>query len=636
MRDKKDQEQKSEKYPLNKKIETLMGPTIEDASADSDNNGVVLGSAQPIKNDLPKANNDLVDEPETESLPPEDDTIKNAVDDIVSKEGDVVLEAEDAELQKAFEQHPPKTLKQKIKSFFKQWWENPVARWSTIIILLLIILGLAVFPATRYFFLNTVGVRSSTSLMVVDESTQLPLKNVQVKIHNQTALTDKEGKAKLQGLKLGKTKVSIQKRAFAEVDKVVTLGWGSNPLGNFQLKAVGSRYVFIVKDFVSGKAIEKAEATSGEASALSDKDGKIVLTVEANDSTELSVTVRTEGYRDEQISFKLSDKSEQQISMVPSRKHAFISKRSGKYDLYKIDADGKNESVVLAGTGKEREDVDLFPAPNSDWVALVSTREGTRNKDGFLLSSLLLIDLSNNEVLNVAQSERIQVVGWWGTRLTYVQIAAGASASNPKRQRLMTYDFKARGDTKELASSNTFNDIIQIGNDIYYAPSNTYQADQTPGFYKINADGSKKQTLLEKETWNLFRAEYDKLLLSVQQDWYELKTGDSKASKLSQAPIEAKNKTYIDSPNQKQSLWIEQRDGKGVLIVMDISSKKDKVLHTQSGLTLPARWLNNQTLVYRVHTDQETVDYVMSTDGGEPKKIRDVTNTNSSERWYYY
>lgn len=634
MRNKKDREADSEKYPLNKKIETLMGPTIENASAADDN--AESKPAKPSRDDQPRDTAASPNDSETENLPPEDDTTKNAVDDIVSKEGDAVLAAEDAELQKSFEHQPPKSLKQKLKNLFKKWWNNPVARWSTLVILLLSIVGLFIFPTTRYFFLNTAGVRSSTSLMVVDESTQLPLKNVQIKINGQTAMTDKEGKAQLHRLKLGRTNINIQKRAFAEVDKTITLGWGSNPLGNFQLKAVGSRYVFVVKDFVSDKAIEKAEATSGEASALSDKDGKIILTVEANDSVELPVTIRAESYRDEQLALNASDKTEQQVKMVPSRKHAFISKRSGKYDLYKIDADGKNESVVLAGTGKEREDVDLFPAPNSDWVALVSTREGTRNKDGFLLSSLLLIDLSNNEVLSVAQSERIQIVGWSGTRLTYVQIAAGASASNPKRQRLMTYDFKARGETKELAFSNTFNDIIQIGNDIYYAPSNTYQANQASGFYKITPDGSKKQTLLDKETWNLFRYEYDKLLLSVQQDWYELKTSDSKANKLNQAPVEAKNKTYIDSPDQKQSLWIEQRDGKGVLIVMDISSKKDKVVHTQSGLTLPARWLNNHTLVYRVHTDQETVDYAISIDGGAPKKIRDVTNTNSSERWYYY
>lgn len=42
--------------------------------------------------------------------------------------------------------------------------------------------------------------------------------------------------------------------------------------------------------------------------------------------------------------------------MAPSRKHVFISKRSGTYDVYKVDVDGKNEEKVLSGTGSERPD----------------------------------------------------------------------------------------------------------------------------------------------------------------------------------------------------------------------------------------------------------------------------------------
>ncbi len=611
-----------------------MGPTVEEAATGGGvqpSPGQVIDPTQSAEAPL----NDTV-ESKTEDDIPEDPVAEDAVDDIAAKEGDALLEAEDAELQKAFQKSEPQGLKAKIKDLIRRWWNNPIARWTTIIGGVVLLVGLMAIPNSRYFLLNSVGVRAKASLKVVDEGTQLPLKNVQVTLGNQSGVTDKEGKVQFQKLKLGRSQLTVQKRAFAEFNKSVTIGLGSNPLGGYPLKAVGARYVFFAKDFLSDKAVEGAEASSGEASALADKDGKIVLTVEASDKAEMTVTVKADNYRDESFTYDLASKIEQQVKMVPARKHAFVSKRSGKFDVYKIDADGKNESVVLAGTEKERDDIDIFPSPDSDWVALVSTRDGTRNKDGFLLSALLLINLSNNEVTNLVQSERIQVVGWSGDRITYVQIAAGASASNPKRQRLMTYDYKSRADAKELAASNSFNDVVQIGDDIYYAPSATYQGNQATGLFKISPDGSKKQTLLDKETWNLFRSDYDKFSISVQQDWYELKVGDTKLSKLSHAPVEAKNRIYVDSPDKKRSLWMDQRDGKGVAVLLDVSQKSEKVLKSQSGLSTPARWLNNSTFVYRVHTDQETADYVVNVDGGEPRKIRDVTNTNSSERWYYY
>ena len=67
-----------------------------------------------------------------------------------------------------------------------------------------------------------------------------------------------------------------------------------------------------------------------------------------------------------------------------------------------------------------------------------------------------------------------------------------------------------------------------------------------------------------------------------------------------------------------------------------ISEKEDKVIKTQSGLTYPILWLSDKVAIYRISTDQESADYAISLDGGEAKKIRDVTKTSGIDRWYYY
>lgn len=526
----------------------------------------------------------------------------------------------------------PKGFKAKLKDIFVNPKKRKVLIGSTLVILVV----LAVVPQSRYFMLNTAGVRSSASVKVLDQSTGQPLRNVAVSIAGQEQKTNEDGVAKLQELKLGSTKLTIQKRAFAVTDKTIVVGLGSNPLGDFSLEPVGVQYTFNVQDFLSAKSIEKAEAVSGEYSAFSDAKGKLVLTIEEPGEDSIDITIKAEGYRDEDVAQTTENKEVQTVSMVPERKHLFVSKRSGKYDVYKIDVDGKNEELVLSGTGNERDDMTLVPHPEKDIAALVSTRESTRNKDGFLLSTLSLIDLTGTEpvVTSLGNSEKIQLIGWSGDQLVYVKIRSGASAETPDRHQLVTYNYES-GQTKELAKSNYFNDVLLVGENIYYAPSSAYTEGEV-GFYKVTAKGENQKTIFPQEVWNIFRTDYNKIEFSVQDDWYEISTSDDKVLASSGAPVSQLTRVYIEGPQNDQSLWIDQRDGKGALVDYNTSTKEEKVLKSQSGLTYPARWMNSKTIVYRISNDQESADYVINIEGGEARKIKDVTNTGGVDRWYYY
>ncbi len=572
---------------------------------------------------------------EPEVAEPADPETDKAVDEIVSQEGDDLLAAEDETLAKAFDSKKPSKM-DRIKQAWHDWWKDPVKKRATIILIIVLIVAALAVPYSRYFLLNTAGVRSSTSLTILDDSTQQPLKNVHVMMGNQSADTDEDGKVRLEHLHLGSNHLVVEKRAFAKLERNFTLGWGSNPLGDMRLTPTGSQYSFLLTDYLSGKPVDKVEAISDEASAFSDQEGKLKLTVDKStaDKQELEVIIKADEYREEKVMLKLDNKDETKLSLVPARKHVFISKRSGKYDVFKVDADGKNEERILAGTGAERDDMVLVPHPTKEVVALVSTRDNARNSDGFLLSTLTIIDLADNSVVNVSKSERIQIVDWSGDRLVYVQIAAGASAANPKRHRLLSYSIES-GDTKELASSNYFNDVFAVNNVIYYAPSSAYTSDKV-GLFKINADGSSKQTAYATEVWNVYRTEYDKLVLAVSQDWYDYKVSDGKTTKLGGEPPNLRSRIYVESADHNHSLWVDQRDGKGVLLSYDVATGTDKVLLEKSGLNTPVRWLNNSAIVFRVSTPQETADYIMSIDGGEPKKLKDVTNTSGIDRWYYY
>lgn len=564
--------------------------------------------------------------PEAASEPDVDE----AVDDIVEKEGDAVLAAEDAEVANAFTDKP-ETFKQKIKRLYQQWWDNKRLRYGTFAGLGVFVLALGLIPPSRYFMLNTVGVRARASMVVVDDSTERPLKNVQVTLGRQTLKTDSSGKVAFSRVKLGRQNLVVEKRAFAGSKRPVTIGWGSNPLGQTKINPVGAQYTFYASDWLSGKPVPQAEASSGDFDAVADKDGKIVLTIDASDSDDLDVTIRATDYRDEVIKLDLGNKAQIDTKLVAKRKEVFVSKRSGKYDLYKIDVDGKNEQLILAGSGNENDNITLLAHPTQEVAALVSTRDTARNRDGYLLSTLTVIDLGDNSTEKVVQSEEVRILGWSGDRLVFIQVAAGASAGNPKRQRLVSYDYKTN-EKLELASSNSFNDFTLIGNTVYYAPGTLYNSGATNHVYAQRVDGANKITLLDKEVWTIFRSSYNQLSFSADQSWYAYKLGDTKASLKAGPPDNLQDRSYIDSPNGKSSLWTEERDGKSTLLLYDVDKASDKVLKSQAGLQSPIRWLNSSTLIYRIQTPGESADYVMSVNGGDAKKIRDVTRTNDGWR----
>ena len=559
----------------------------------------------------------------------------DAIDDIVAQESDNIMNVEDAQ-REALNQPVKDSKLSKFKKACLSIFTNPKRRKILIGVIFLCVLFSLAVPASRYFLLNTVGVRSSSSVKVVDEKTLQPLKNVEVTIGKINVKTDKEGKANLKNIKLGSQEMTVKKPAFADIKKTLVIGWGSNPLGELKLNPVGSHYNFNIKHYLSGQPIKEVEVETedGEATAVANEKGEASLVVEDTKQSEIYVKIRASKFREEKLTLDRNDKQARDIAMVPDHKHAFVSKRSGKYDLYSIYVDGKDEQKILAGTGYEKpEGLMISPALESSNIAFVTTRDNNRNKDGFLLSSLYIIDANENKNKVITRSERIQIIGWFGPRLVYVKATEGTSAENPARHKLISYNAQS-GEEKELASANYFNDVLSASGSIYYAPT-SFKLAGSIGLFRVNPDGTNKQTIINQEAWNILRQTYDNLSISVGQQWYDYGLDNSKLTKLAGPPASNDSKVIVDN-TENQSVLVDQRDGKGVLILYDKGTKKDKQLEVQPGLANPIYWLSNDTVVFRIVNNNEIADYAISKDGGEKKKIANVTNTAGIDRWYYY
>lgn len=556
--------------------------------------------------------------------PLEDPETDAAVDSIVREDSDKLLAVEDAEKQPPIS---PKRegFKTKIKRFFSAWWHNKKARYATLAAIFLLILAASAWPTSRYFLLNTAGVRSSASLTVIDESTGLPLKNVAVTLGDLSAKTDKDGKADFKSIKLGSQELLIDRVAFAPIEKKITIGWGSNPLGTFDLSAVGAQYVFNATDYLSGKPVGKLEATSGQASAFADKKGKVVLTVDKPESDELTVHLKADGYRTEKLVFPAATKEAFEVRMVPGQPNVYVTKQSGKYDVYKVDVDGKNKQLLLAGTGSERQNIGLVVSADGSHAALVSSRSKIRDSGGYLLDTLTLINVKDGQTKEIDQAQNFQLVDWSGKRLVYRVTYAAASAANAQRQRIIAYDVE-KSARSVLITSDYFNSVSSTGGYVYYAIANS-DPGQQPSFGRIKADGSGKQTILGKQVWTVVRSDAETMNLETPEGWYTYMIGESTTKKGNPPADTYASRLYVDGPSNGKSLWIDSRDGKGVLLAYDQKAKKDREIVSAGGLTIPMRWLSPNTVAYRIHTNSEIAEYVKNIDGGEPKKISNVTAT---------
>lgn len=521
-----------------------------------------------------------------------------AVADIVRKEGDELLDSHDDSAE---------VLPKSKKSGRKHKW----IIWTIILVLLAGIVTVMAIPKTRYEILNRLGVRVSASLTVVDKTTGQPLKNVTVELAGNSASTDQDGNVGFQGLKQGPHNLKISRVAFSTIDQQVTLGWGSNPLGRFDLSPSGAQYTFIIHDNLADQAIEGAEVASGQAVAKSDKDGKAVLTLEQTNKTEVSVTISANNYRSEQKTLPIQTDTEVKVSLVPAQKAVFVNRSDGKYNLYSMYIDGQDRKTILEGTGNESSDMALAVSTDGSKAAFVSTRENIKNEDGGLLQTLTLADVSGQASKTLDRAVKVEVIDWIGTVLIYQITSPGASQDSPDRQKLVSYDY-SNDKRVELAAANKFSSVASAQGAVYYSAG-------TDQFTMINPDGSGRSTVVNTKVQHAYRTDYNSLTLQAEDGWYNLSLSADTGSKIN-APSSTQNIIYSISPDGQKALLVNGNS----LSVYDPSANKTAEVYSQPNLTYPVRWLSNEVAVFR----DGGADYAVSVKDGEAQKVTDIVSTS--------
>jgi hypothetical protein len=203
-------------------------------------------------------------------------------------------------------------------------------------------------------------------------------------------------------------------------------------------------------------------------------------------------------------------------------------------------------------------------------------------------------------------------------------------------QRIVAYNTKNR-ESKELASTDYFTDVMLLSDKVYYVIAAS-DGSQSKGLTVVNVDGSNKKVVLAKTIWTLYKTDAGTLVISADgNEWYQYVASSGAVDKLEGAPASLQSISFVVSEDGKRVAWVETRDGKQVVLIKNLQGENTQPVEVvrQSGITYPLRWLTDKTLLYAVGNAQESAHYVISTAGGEAKKIGDVTISVYGDTMYY-
>ena len=109
-------------------------------------------------------------------------------------------------------------------------------------------------------------------------------------------------------------------------------------------------------------------------------------------------------------------------------------------------------------------------------------------------------------------------------------------------------------------------------------------------------------------------------------DWWQLNTDSNNQTQLDGEPAGLQDLVIRYSKDLSKAAWVEERDGKNVIIVRSLSgASESKIIATADSISSDINWIGNDVVVYYDNSPGQSSDFVVSTEGGEPHKISDVT-----------
>lgn len=461
-----------------------------------------------------------------------------------------------------------------------------------VVLVLLIIAVVVGLTDLRYMVMN-LFFKASADVTVIDEKSHQPVPNAKVTIAGSSAQTDKKGVAKLAKVPFGPQSAKVEKEAYATLQKNVRIE-GSPQKLSLDLHPTGTPLNFTVTNKISGAVIKGAKITFNASDALTNTQGIATLNVPPQTVAEIEVKLSADGFNDATTKVKLEPNAKNAVTLTPSGKIYFLSKRTGKINVMSSNLDGTNQTVVIAGTGKE-SDLTTTLLASRDWkfLALKASRDSAKE-------AVYSIDTSNNQMTTIDEGDaNFTSVGWHDHDFVYTVDRNTVQYWQPNKLALKSYN----ADTKALrtldqngAEGTQFSNKRQNLDNFYIVKdglvySRTWDGAVHPAeIVFASTDGKQKKTvrtfdgvyglqarLYEPE--GVYFAAYN----GGKTVYYEYENGSVKDIQISDADFNNKfYPTYLISPSSNSTYWYEPRDGKNFLQIGDANGQNAKEISPAS------------------------------------------------------
>jgi hypothetical protein len=508
-------------------------------------------------------------------------------------------------------------------------WKSPFGKLFLLFLLLTAVIGtIYAVPKWRFQAFNTIGMKTKAEVVIRDDRTKQPIKGAIVSLGSKKEESDRRGRVKFDAMQFGDTELKIEIEGYQNQNKKVVLGYNDNNFGEIYLRPTGNQLELTVLDWLSQKPIASADVGYNQQGIATDGAGRAIVTVERSSKQPLvDVAVKKNGYVTNKFSINQSSEKAQIVTLVPDSWHFFISQREGKYNTYRSRFDGNEQSIVLAATGKEGNDTMSSTAPNGKNTVVISMRNGERDKSGNLLTSIFLV-ASDGTNKKIDQASYISPIGWSGDTFVY------SSRVDKKQSNGDSYISTVNTKTAskdELSSSPQYGSIQLVKDRIFFTLFETSGASFT-GLRSISIAGVDPKNHLAATIYNLNLTSANQLVFSSQKkdeqmlDWWQLNTDSNNQTQLDGEPAGLQDLVIRYSKDLSKAAWVEERDGKNVIIVRSLSgASESKIIATADSISSDINWIGNDVVVYYDNSPGQSSDFVVSTEGGEPHKISDVT-----------
>lgn len=535
---------------------------------------------------------------------------------------DTTLEEDDK--KKDLAKRDAKKIAKKLRTPHEQKISTRKKLIAAGIFIVVLIVALLAIPKTRWPILNFVGFRGNLQVTLLEKTTNHPISNatVQLDATNQN-ITDASGKTTFKQMKLGSHKVLAQKSGYGDVTTTVVNSLGTTK-PKITMKVIGIKLDFDLKNWLSEQPIGGAKVSFNKSIAQSDQTGRASLVIPPTDQTQISVEITAPGYLTKTVKTELAVES-REISLVSAEKNYFISKRDGKYDIFSSNLDGSSQQKLIEATGKEDDSLLQFTINrNNKQAILVATRDG-KIQNGRLIAGIYSVDLEHSTLKKIDEGSDVRLLDWADNAIVYTKADPSVNYDDPNVSHLMSFNTSS-GKLSEISQTNYFAVAILAQGKVFYMPSDPYRSiDNAVLTSQDIASGAKKTYLDGKQLTYGTRSGYNTLALQDNNGGnYELKVGTGTTKASDTRPGTTFN--FALNAGGTMAAWSDQRDGQGALLTHNLKSGEEKVVAKSGGLTNPVRYINDDLVVVRVATSQETADYVVSLSTGKLGKIVDVSD----------